>query len=107
MRAALNEIASLEPKWLLKITPKEWYDKYSRKIEKMRLPEKEDQKEKYAVNVVKDGFHVLDSLKNHDAPKSLLGLSKIKASIASGSFGGATTRTAIPSKGSKVSFVLG
>ena len=79
MRAALNEIASLEPKWLLKITPKEWYDKYSRKIEKMRLPEKEDQKEKYAVNVGKDGFHVLDSLKNHDAPKSLLGLSKIKA----------------------------
>jgi hypothetical protein len=62
-----------------KIAPKEWYNKYGRKIEKIRLPKKEEQKLKYAANVGEDGFYLLDNLKKDRVPESILNSSKVKA----------------------------
>ena len=39
MRAALNEIATLEADWIRGISPQEWYKKYDHRIENSRLPD--------------------------------------------------------------------
>lgn len=40
MRATLNDIATAAPEWLQQIAPLEWYERYEKRIESSRLPEK-------------------------------------------------------------------
>ena len=44
MRAALNEIATLEADWIRRISPQEWYKKYDHRIENSRLPDGDEKK---------------------------------------------------------------
>jgi transposase len=38
LRAALNELATVVPDWLQRLTPIEWYERYGKRIEDTRLP---------------------------------------------------------------------
>jgi len=38
LRAALNELASSEPEWVVSWVPEEWFVRYGRRIEEWRLP---------------------------------------------------------------------
>jgi transposase len=38
LRAALNELATVVPDWLQRLTPIEWYERYGKRIKDTRLP---------------------------------------------------------------------
>src|SRR3954449_2508363 len=62
LRAALNELAAEAPEWLGEVAPASWYERYPRRIEDSRLPQKAEEREAYARTVGEDGFHLLDRL---------------------------------------------
>jgi transposase len=77
LRAALNEIASIEPEWLHRVAPKAWYERYSRRIEDRRLPETGQKRESYAQSVSEDGFALLDLIEMAEAPAKLRHLQQV------------------------------
>ena len=77
LRAALNEIASIEPEWLHGVAPKSWYERYSRRVEDRRLPRAAPERESYAQTVGEDGFALLDLVEAADAPGSLRQLPQV------------------------------
>ena len=77
LRAALNELASVAPDWLQSVTPLEWYERYSKRIEDTRLPREPSKRDAYAQTVGEDGFALLDALENDAAPDELKDLSII------------------------------
>src|SRR5215510_9888382 len=79
LRAALNAVATVAPDWLQAITPLAWYERYSRRIEKSRLPKAKAAREAYAHTVGEDGFVLLDALDTPDAPEGLRALPSLAA----------------------------
>lgn len=77
LRAALNEIASLEPAWLQRMAPKAWYERYSRRVEDSRLPQTDQKRESYAQTVGEDGFALLDWVEAAEAPAELKHLQQV------------------------------
>jgi transposase len=68
LRAALNATAAAAPDWLRGLAPPEWFERYGRRIEDMRLPESGPKRDAYVVQVGADGFVLLDALDGTDAP---------------------------------------
>lgn len=62
LRAALNQIAHLDSEWLQPRLTSEWVKRYARRVEMERLPTSEQARERYAVEVGQDGFHLLEML---------------------------------------------
>lgn len=58
--AALNELATVAPDWLAKVSKPEWFDRYSRRAEQSRLPSGKAAREKFAAQVADDGFLLLE-----------------------------------------------
>lgn len=79
MRAALNEISSVQPEWLQEIAPVDWYKRYSRRIEDTRLPKTATKRESYAAIVGEDGFFLLDHIDASEFAIELNELPKIRA----------------------------
>ncbi|HEY8157598.1 MAG TPA: IS1182 family transposase [Methylobacter sp.] len=77
LRAALNEIASIEPEWLRSVTPKDWYKRYSRRVEDRRLPRTAPEQQNYAQTVGEDGFALLDWVESAEAPAKLRQLQQV------------------------------
>ena len=77
LRAALNEIASIEPEWLHSVAPKAWYERYSRRIEDRRLPKTDQKRDSYAQTVGEDGFALLDLVESAEAPSQLSQLQQV------------------------------
>lgn len=71
LRAALNVLATQAPDWLQSVAPHEWYQRYGRRIEDMRLPDKQSERDAYARMVGADGYYLLDLLETADAPVDL------------------------------------
>ena len=71
LRAALNEIARLEPDWLRGVAPKDWHERYGRRVEDRRLPKTAPEREAYAQTVGEDGFALLGLLEAPEAPAGL------------------------------------
>ncbi len=79
LRAALNELATLDPEWLKSIVPKEWYKRYGQRIEDYRLPETSAQRDTYAQQVGEDGYYLLDCLTQTNRLVQWQQLASIKA----------------------------
>jgi transposase len=79
LRAALNEIATLEPQWLQGVAPPAWHDLYDKRVEDTRLPRGDKEREQYARTVGEDGFTLLALLEASTAPPSLGRLPKVAA----------------------------
>jgi transposase len=69
LRAALNAVATVAPDWLQGLAPLEWYERYGKRIEDVRLPKDTADREAYAQMVGEDGFHFLDAVEAAEAPK--------------------------------------
>jgi transposase len=69
LRAALNELAIMVPDWLQRLAPLEWYARYGKRVEDIRLPKSQAAREAYAQTVGEDGFHLLDALERPEAPE--------------------------------------
>src|SRR5712664_195486 len=68
LRAALDDLASLVPDWLVKQVSPDWFDRYSHRVENYRLPKSESQRTALAQQIGADGLHVLAALEHPDAP---------------------------------------
>src|SRR3979411_2296589 len=68
LRAALNAVATVAPDWLPDLAPLEWYERYGKRIEDVRLPKEQAEREAYAQMVGEDGFHFLDAVEAAAAP---------------------------------------
>ncbi len=68
LRAALNAVATVAPDWLQELAPLEWYERYGKRIEDVRLPKEQAEREAYAQMVGEDGFHFLDAVEAAAAP---------------------------------------
>lgn len=79
LRAALNAIATANPDWLRALAPPVWYDRYSRRIEDLRLPKTPAAREAYAGQVGDDGFQLLAALDDPEAPPTLAALPAVEA----------------------------
>jgi transposase len=77
LRGALNDLATVAPVWLQAIAPPTWYERYSRRIEDMRLPQGQAKRDAYAQLVGADGFVLLDALATREAPEALRELASI------------------------------
>ena len=71
LRAALNAVASIAPDWLQGLAPLAWYERYGKRIEDVRLPKEQADREAYAQMVGEDGFHFLDAVEAAEAPKEV------------------------------------
>ncbi len=77
LRAALNDLAEVAPDWLQELAPREWYERYGKRIEDARLPRAKAAREAYAQTVGEDGFHVLDAVDAPEAPEAVRTLPSI------------------------------
>ena len=66
MRAALNELVTVEPKWLSAIALDEWYERYERRVETYRLPSSKAKQDAYAQQVGEDAYYLLTCLEASD-----------------------------------------
>jgi transposase len=56
IRAALNAVAIAAPQWLVSQIPPEWFDLYGRRIEDYRLPDKDSEREEWALEAGQAGY---------------------------------------------------
>ena len=57
LRYALNTLAEIAPTWVQAIVPREWYDRYSQRLEDTRLPKKPEDRDALAAQIGGDGFY--------------------------------------------------
>lgn len=70
LRAALDDLASLVPDWLVQQVSTDWFDRYSHRVENDRLPKSEGQRTALAQQIGADGMHLLTALARPDAPEA-------------------------------------
>src|SRR5882672_9845523 len=68
LRAALNALATVAPDWLQGLAPLVWYERYGKRIEDVRLPKEQAEREAYAQMVGEAAFHFLDAVEAAAAP---------------------------------------
>ncbi len=62
LRRALNDLARVVPEWLqAQVTP-DWYGRYGPRVEALRLPKAEAERQALALTIGRDGYHVLGQL---------------------------------------------
>lgn len=66
-RAALNELATIDPAWLAPRLQSHWVEWYAHRIEEHRLPKGEAAREALAIQVGQDGVALLRALDADDA----------------------------------------
>ena len=69
LRAALNKLAAVSPRWLCTITPAEWHTRYSLRAEQTRMPSGEKARREFAQAVGRDGYLLLRDLDNHNTER--------------------------------------
>ncbi len=71
LRAALDDLATLAPEWLVQQISPDWFERYSHRVENYRLPKQESQRTALAQQIGADGLHLLQALQQPDAPAGL------------------------------------
>nr|WP_272819094.1 transposase [Scytonema hofmannii] len=62
LRAALNEIAAVEPEWLTLIISERWFEHYSWRFDNYRLPKSQSEREELALKIGFDGHYLLQKI---------------------------------------------
>jgi transposase len=68
LRAALEALAAAAPGWLAPLIDSSWADRYGARIDSYRFPQGEDARERWAGQVGRDGFALLDAIDTPQAP---------------------------------------
>jgi hypothetical protein len=71
LRAALEALAAAAPGWLTPLTGAGWAGRYGARIGSCRFPKGEDARERWAGQVGRDGFTLLDAVSAPQAPEWL------------------------------------
>src|SRR6266700_26688 len=71
LRAVLDDLAALDPDWLVQHITPDWFERYSHRVENYRLPKAESQRTALAQQIGADGLHLLHALEKPDAPETL------------------------------------
>ncbi len=69
LRATLNLLSTVEPDWIRINIPAEWVDRYGRRAEERRLPTGEKERERFAQEVGRDGYDLLDAIWSRESPQ--------------------------------------
>jgi transposase len=78
LRAALNEIATVAPDWLVQQITSEWLERYEHRVENYRLPKEKSKRTVLAEQIGADGAHLLRALAQAEAPAALSELASIR-----------------------------
>jgi transposase len=68
MRHALNILALIAPDWLRGVSQEQWPQRYARRAEDDRLPEKQAARDALALTIGNDGWQLLRAIYQADAP---------------------------------------
>jgi transposase len=71
MHAALNALATAAPEWLRAAARPEWVDRYSRRGDEFRLPQRPNEREAFIEQVGVDGYALLDAVCAPESPEWL------------------------------------
>lgn len=71
VRQALNALAGAAPEWLRDCAPAEWLERYGRRIEQFRLPQKAAERQAWALQVGADGAQLLQAAYAPQAPAAV------------------------------------
>lgn len=77
LRAALNELATVNPGWLRHFAPEAWFARYGKPVGEYRLPKGKTARETYQLQVGEDGFRLLDALDSNPDLVELQALPKV------------------------------
>lgn len=72
LRHALNTLALEVPSWLVEHIEPDWFDRYSKRIEVMRLPKNQKDRETLLLMMAKYGYHLLTQLYRSGMPELCL-----------------------------------
>jgi len=62
MRQALNELSEFSPEWVKAIAKPEWFARYGRRFEQMRLPKEQTERDALLVTIGEDGAFLLEAV---------------------------------------------
>ena len=79
LRAALEALAAAAPGWLAPLIDAGWADRYGARIDSYRFPKGEDARERWAGQVGRDGFTLLDAVSVTQAPEWLRQVPAVEA----------------------------
>jgi len=71
LRAALNAVAIVAPKWLLEQVTPDWFERYGERFEQYLLPKKQSERQALAETIGADGQHLLTAIEADDAPQAV------------------------------------
>ncbi len=63
MRHALNELSEFAPEWVKEIAKPEWFTRYGRRFEQMRLPKEQTERDALLVTIGEDGAYLLETVR--------------------------------------------
>lgn len=63
MRRALNELSEFDPDWVQRISKPEWFGRYGRRFEQIRLPKESEKRKELAETIGMDGFYLLEAVR--------------------------------------------
>ena len=79
LRAALEALAAAAPGWLAPLIGSSWADRYGARIDSYRFPKGEDARARWAGQVGRDGFTLLDAVGAPQAPEWLRQIPAVEA----------------------------
>jgi hypothetical protein len=79
LRAALEALAAVAPRWLTALVPADWYQRYGQRASDYRLPQAKAARAALAVTVGADGFALLESVYASDTPAWLQQIPAVQA----------------------------
>lgn len=79
LRAALEALAAAAPGWLAPLIDASWADRYGARIDSYRFPRGDDARERWAGQVGRDGFALLDAVAAPGAPEWLRQVPAVEA----------------------------
>jgi hypothetical protein len=62
LRAALNSLAVVCPDWLKSVISPDWFDRYRRRVEDYRLPQRQSERDQMAFTMGADGHHLVSAI---------------------------------------------
>jgi transposase len=77
IRLALEALADYRPDWLRAMALPHWSERYSLVLTGFRLPRTKEKQEALALDIGRDGFHLLDALQRLDVPSQAATLPEV------------------------------
>lgn len=78
LRYTLNSLAKAAPLWLREIIPVQWYERYGKRIEDSRFPQKPSERIELAETIGKDGFYLMEKIYQESTPSSIRSLAEVE-----------------------------